>query len=213
LNSKKEKASEIVRRLKKEYPSATTELIHRDPFQLLIATILSAQSTDVQVNKVLPALFKKYDSPKKFSEANLKELKELIHSCGYFNQKAKRIKQSSKVIHEKFNDKVPESMSELVKLQGVGRKTANIVLSYGFGHDEGIAVDTHVFRLSHRLGLSKAKSQDNTEQDLLKLIPKNDWGAVNGSFISHGRRVCTARNPKHKKCVLFDLCPGKKLKA
>ena len=104
-------------------------------------------------------------------------------------------------------------MDELVKLPGVGRKTANIVLSYGFGHDEGIAVDTHVFRLSHRLGLTKAKTPDTTEQDLLKLVPKNDWGAVNSSFILHGRRVCTARNPKHEKCVLFDLCPNKKLKA
>jgi len=197
--------------MKKLYPQATTELIHRDPFQLLVATILSAQSTDVQVNKVAPALFKKYNSPKKFSEANLRELKELIHSCGYFNQKAKRIKQSSKIIHEKFKGKVPESMSELVKLPGVGRKTANIVLSYGFGHDEGIAVDTHVFRLSHRLGLSKAKSPDNTEQDLLKLVPKNDWGAVNGSFILHGRGVCTARKPNHEKCVLFDLCPSNKI--
>ncbi len=196
--------------MKKEYPKATTELIHRDPFQLLVATILSAQSTDAQVNKILPSLFKKYKSPKQFSEANLKELKELIHSSGYFNQKAKRIKQSAKIIHEKFNNKVPESMSELVKLPGVGRKTANIVLSYGFGHDEGVAVDTHVFRLSHRLGLSKAKTPDSTEQDLLKLIPKKEWGAVNGSFILHGRRVCTARNPKHEKCVLFDLCPGKK---
>jgi len=202
---------EIVKRMKKNYPEATTELIHKDSFQLLISTILSAQSTDAQVNKVALALFKEYSTPKDFACADLKKLKKLIHSTGYFNQKAKRIKESSCIIVEKFNGSVPGSMDELVELPGVGRKTANIVLSYGFGRDEGIAVDTHVFRLSHRLGLSKAKSPDKTEQDLLELIPKKDWGIVNGSFILHGRRICTARKPNHKKCFLFDLCPSRKI--
>jgi len=206
----KSNASEIVRRLKKEYPGATTELIHRNPFQLLVATILSAQATDGQVNSVLPALFRRYKTPKDFANADLRELKKLVHACGYFNQKAKNIKASAGVLVRDFNGKIPDSMGELTKLPGVGRKTANIVLSYGFGRDEGIAVDTHVFRLSKRLGLSKGKTPEKAEQDLLEKIPRKDWGAVNGSFILHGRRVCTARKPRHDKCVLFDLCPSKR---
>ena len=196
--------------MKKEYPGATTELMHGNPFQLLVATILSAQSTDAQVNKILPALFREFRGPKEFAGADLKELKKLVHASGYYNQKAKHIRAASKVIAEEFGGKVPDSMEELVKLPGVGRKTANIVLSYGFGRDEGIAVDTHVFRLSRRLGLSKAKTPEKVETDLLRQVPKKDWGAVNGSFILHGRRVCTARKPKHGECILSDLCPNRR---
>lgn len=208
---KKNRAVEIIKRMKKQYPKATTELIHNDPFQLLVATILSAQSTDAQVNKVLPVLFQKFNSLDKFASADLNELKKLIHSTGYFNQKARHIKAAAKKIQEDYNGKIPDSMSELLKLPGVGRKTANIVLSYGFGKNEGIAVDTHVFRLSRRLGLSRAKTPEKVEKDLLGIIPVKDWSTVNGSFILHGRRVCTARNPKHSMCILFDLCPSRNL--
>ncbi len=197
--------------MKKQYPKATTELIHNNPFQLLVATILGAQSTDAQVNKVLPSLFKKFRTPRDFTEADIETLKALIHSCGYFNQKARHIKAAAKKIQADYNGKTPASMNELVKLPGVGRKTANIVLSYGFGRDEGIAVDTHVFRLSKRLGLSKARTPEKVERDLLRIIPKKDWGIINGSFIKHGRRVCTARHPKHSECILSDLCPSRDL--
>ncbi|MCX6801725.1 MAG: endonuclease III, partial [Candidatus Diapherotrites archaeon] len=177
----------------------------------LVATILSAQSTDAQVNKILPALFRKYKSPKDFAKADLKELEKLVHSSGYYRQKAKHIKAASEMICEKFNGKIPDSMDSLLLLPGVGRKTANIVLSYGFGKTEGIAVDTHVFRISRRLGLSKANSPEKVEKDLLKIIPRKDWAAVNGSFILHGRRTCTARKTKHEKCALKDICPGKEI--
>jgi endonuclease-3 len=207
--SEGKRAAEIVRRLKKEFPEATTELIHKNPFQLLVATILSAQSTDAQVNKILPALFKKYKNPKDFSGAELRELEKLVHASGYYRQKAKHIKASSEMICNKFSGKIPDSMESLLLLPGVGRKTANIVLSYGFGKTEGIAVDTHVFRITKRLGLSKAKSPEGVEKDLLRIIPRKDWDAVNGSFILHGRQTCTARKPNHKKCVLKDLCQSK----
>ena len=195
--------------MKKEYPGATTQLIHKNPFQLLVATILSAQAMDEQVNSVLPKLFRRYKTPGDFAKADLRELKRLVRACGYFNQKAKHIKASAGIILSDFNGRVPGTMAGLVKLPGVGRKTANIVLSYGFGRDEGIAVDTHVFRLSRRLGLSEGKTPERVETDLLEKIPEKDWNAVNGSFIRHGRRVCTARKPKHKECVLFDLCPSR----
>lgn len=208
---KAKRAREIVQRLKKQYPKATTKLIHDDVFQLLIATILSAQSTDAQVNRVLPELFKKFKAPGDFANANLEELRELIHSTGYFNQKAKHIKATARKIQTDYNGKTPSSMKELVKLPGVGRKTANIVLSHGFGRNEGIAVDTHVFRLSKRLELSKARTPEKVEKDLIRIIPKKEWGTVNSLLVLHGRRVCTARNPKHSKCILYDLCPSRNL--
>lgn len=210
-SEKSKKAIEIVKRLKEEHPKATTKLIHKNPFQLLIATILSAQATDRQVNAVTESLFKEYSTPRDFANADLSELKELVRATGYFNQKAKRVKESARIITEQFNGRVPDSMPELLKLPGVGRKTANIVLSYGFGKNAGIAVDTHVFRLSKRLGLSEGESPNKVEADLMDLIPEKEWGYVNCTFIFHGRRVCTARKPEHKECVLFDLCPSKSI--
>lgn len=202
------RAKEIIKRLKKEYPQATTRLIHKNPFQLLVATILSAQSTDRQVNAVLKKLFGKYKTPSDFANIKLSELKKIVKPSGYYNQKARHIKESARIISKEYSGKVPDSMSELLKLPGVGRKTANIVLSYGFGKNEGIAVDTHVFRLSKRLGLSNANSPERVELDLLKKIPKKYWGTINSTFIFHGRKICTARKPKHEKCVLSDLCPN-----
>ncbi len=204
-------AMEVIKRLKKEYPNARTRLVHKNTFQLLIATILSARATDEQVNAVTKKLFKKYKTPAQLAKVDLHEIKKIVKSAGYFNQKAKRIKEASRIICTKYNNKVPDSMSELVKLPGVGRKTANIVLSYGFGKDEGIAVDTHVFRLSKRLGLSNGSTPQKVELDLMKLIPKKEWSAVNTSFIFHGRKICNARNPKHKECILFDICPSRNI--
>jgi len=207
----KKKAGEVLKRLRKVYPQAGTRLVHKNTFQLLVATILSAQATDAQVNTVTEKLFKKYKTPADFAKADLRELKRLVKSAGYFNQKAKRIKESAKIISEKYGGKVPRTMEELVELPGVGRKTANIVLSYGFGRDEGIAVDTHVFRLSRRLGFSRANTPEKVEKDLMELIPKRQWGLVNGTLIFHGRAVCTARKPKHKECVLFNICPSRNI--
>ncbi len=199
----------MLRRLAKEYPEAGTRLLHGNAFQLLVATILSAQSTDAQVNRVTKKLFREYRTPAEFARADLRELKKIVRSAGYYNQKARRIKESAKIISGKYRGRVPRSMHELVQLPGVGRKTANIVLSYGFGKDEGIAVDTHVFRLSRRLGLSSANTAEKVEKDLMELLPRKKWGTVNSILIFHGRAVCTARNPKHGECVLFELCPSR----
>ncbi|MEM0360413.1 MAG: endonuclease III [Candidatus Diapherotrites archaeon] len=205
--NKSARAKKILALLKKEYPEETIGFSLSNPFETLIATILSAQSTDKQVEKIIPRLFKKFSTPQKMAKANLREIKKIIKPSGYFNQKAKHIKAASKTICEKFEGKVPDSMESLLLLPGVGRKTANIVLSNCFNKTEGIAVDTHVFRLSTRLGLTNAKTPQKAEKELLKIIPKRDWSNVNELFIAHGRKVCTARKPKHEACVLRSLCP------
>lgn len=207
----KEKTSEIISRLKKEYPEPKTALNFRDPFQLLVATILSAQTTDVLVNKVTENLFKKYRTVKDYANASLETLQKDVGSVNFYKTKAKNIQAAAKLIAENFNSKVPQTMEELVTLPGVARKTANIILSNAFGINEGIAVDTHVKRLSFRLGLTKNEDPVRIEQDLMALTPKEEWRDFSHLLIFHGRKVCQAKKPNHNECILYDICPSRNI--
>ncbi len=209
---KKKQIAEILKKLKKEYSGTPQTALHfSTPLDLLVATMLSAQTTDVLVNKVTAELFKKYQSAKDFADTAPKKLAQDIRSVNFFNNKAKSINKTAKMIIEQFNGKVPQTMEELVTLPGVARKTANIVLSSAFGINEGIAVDTHVTRLSFRLGLTKHDDPVKIEQDLIAITPQKDWGNLSHLLIFHGRAVCQARKPKHDQCVLFDICPSRKI--
>jgi endonuclease-3 len=205
------KVNRILILLKKEYPGATTALLHRNVLQLLVATILSAQCTDARVNMVTKTLFKKYKSASDFSSANLKIFEQDIRSTGFYHNKAKNIIDAARIIVEKFNGKVPDSMEKLVQLPGVARKTANIVLSHGYGKIEGIAVDTHVRRLSFRLGLTKNEDPVKIEIDLMKITSKKEWVHLSDLLIAHGRAICVAAKPKCLECILNKLCPSKKI--
>jgi len=205
----KEKLLEIIKRLKKEYSELKTALKFRTPFELLVSTILSAQTTDVHVNKVTETLFKKYKTIKDYADAPLDTLRKDISSINFYNNKAKNIRASAEMIIEKFDSKVPKTMEELTSLPGVARKTANIILSAAFGIIEGIAVDTHVKRLSFRLGLTKKEDPVKIEKDLMALTPKKDWSDLSHLLILHGRKICQAKKPKHQECVLYDLCPSR----
>lgn len=197
----------IIKILEEKYPEAKTELYFKTPFQLLIATVLSAQTTDRTVNKITPALFKQYNDPYAFAKADIEEIKNAIRGVNYYNNKAKNIKKIAEIIVNEYKGKVPDRMEELVKLPGVARKTANVVLSQAFGKAEGIVVDTHVKRLAERLGLSKAKTPEKIEQDLMKIIPHNKWISFPFALILHGRSVCKAKNPLCNICCLASLCP------
>ncbi len=210
MKSPKDRIRKIIQRLKKEYPDSRVRLNHRSPFELLISTILAAQCTDKMVNKITPALFNKYKNPKAFSKAKLPELQKYIRSTGFYRNKAKNIIATSKKIIENFAGKVPDTMEDLITLPGVARKTANIVLSVSFNKAEGIAVDTHVKRLSGRLGLTKENDPNKIERDLLKIVPHKDWIDFNFLFVDHGRAICDAKKPLCKKCVLGNLCPSAK---
>ncbi|MEM3374139.1 MAG: endonuclease III [Candidatus Woesearchaeota archaeon] len=201
------KVRDIFLLLKKNYPYAKISLNYSNELELLIAVILSAQCTDERVNKITKELFKKYKTAKDYAEADINELKQYIKSAGFYNSKAKYIKETCKIILEKHNGKVPNTMQELLKLPGVARKTANIVLSNGFNKNEGIAVDTHVRRLSYRLGLTKNKQPEKIEKDLMKIFPKNEWNTITYYLIEHGRKICKARKPKCKECFLNHICP------
>jgi len=198
---------EMIRLLKDEYPISRTALRYETPHQMLVATILSAQCTDVRVNMVTEELFRKYKGINEFAEADLQELEQDIRSTGFYRQKAKNIKNSSIAILKKFSGNVPDTMEELITLPGVGRKTANVVLSSAYNITEGIAVDTHVKRLSFRLGLTRYTDPDKIEQDLMKLAPKEEWSDLSYRLILHGRAVCSARKPEHGICMLQHLCP------
>ncbi len=200
------RAREILARLKKAYPGATCTLDFKNPLQLLVATMLSAQCTDERVNKVTPALFRRFPNASAFAEADRKELEELIRSTGFFRQKARSIQESCRILVEKFGGGVPDSLEELIQLPGVGRKTANVVLGNAFGKNEGVVVDTHVGRLARRLGLSDQTNPEKVEQDLMTLFPRREWTLVPHLFIQHGRAICTARNPNCSACFLRDLC-------
>ena len=202
----RKKAKEVVRRLKEEYPDVKIALKFENPFQLLVATILSAQCTDERVNQVTPELFKKFPTPRAMAEAGLEEIEELIKSTGFYKQKAKYLKEAAQIIVEKHGGVVPKTMEELLELPGVARKTANIVLANGYGIVEGIPVDTHVKRLSLRLGLVSAKTPEKIEKELLEVVDKEDWFVFPLLLQAHGRRVCLARKPKCEECVLKDLC-------
>ncbi len=197
---------EVVVKLDDIYPKIKTHLTHSDPFQLLIATILSAQSTDVQVNKVTPKLFQRFPDAKSMSIARISDLERLVRSTGFYHVKARRIREISKQIMVRFEGKVPDNMEALLSLKGVGRKTANIVLSAGYGKIEGIAVDTHVFRLSRRIGLTAQKTPEKIEADLMKITPKDLWPRLSTLLIFHGRQICSARSPKCLQCVLNSKC-------
>jgi endonuclease-3 len=200
---------EIIRLLKDEYPISRTALRYETPHQMLVATILSAQCTDVRVNMVTEDLFRKYKGINEFAEADLQELEQDIKSTGFYKQKAKNIKNSSIAILENFGSNVPDTMKELITLPGVGRKTANVILSSAYGITEGIAVDTHVKRLSFRLGLTRNTDPEKIEQDLMKLAPKEEWSDLSYRLILHGRAVCSARKPVHDRCMFQHQCPKK----
>ncbi|MGB8218628.1 MAG: endonuclease III [Candidatus Methanoperedens sp.] len=203
-----DKVDEIRALLKKEYPDVKIALDFSNPLELLIATILSAQSTDKQINKVTKTLFTKYRTPQDYVNTPQEELEKDIYSTGFFRNKAKNIKNLCGILVQNFNSKVPDTMEDLITLPGVARKTANIVLSGAFGKIEGIAVDTHVKRLSFRLGLTANTDPEKIEKDLMKIIPKNDWDIFALLLIQHGRQVCEAKKPKCEICVLNKLCPS-----
>lgn len=204
----KRRSRKIVTKLKVLYPQPKTALEHEDPLQLLIATILSAQCTDARVNMVTPGLFAKYESATDFANANQAELEQEIHSTGFYRNKATNIIGCCKQLVEKHGGVVPSSMEALLELPGVGRKTANCVLGGAFGINSGVVVDTHVERLSQRMGLTKQKTAEKIEQDLVKIIPKDDWYDLSNMLIAHGRRVCNARKPNCPDCRLNSLCPS-----
>ena len=206
----REHAHEIVRRLRKEYPDAHCELDFKSPFQLLVATILSAQCTDKRVNMVTPGLFATYPTPKKMAEASPADLEEIIKSTGFFRAKTKSLQGMSSGLLEQHSGKVPDTMDDLVALRGVGRKTANVVLGNAFGKDEGIVVDTHVGRVSVRLALTNETDPVRVEEKLMALVPRRDWTIFSHLLIFHGRRVCVARLPKCGVCVLNDICPSRR---
>jgi endonuclease-3 len=200
------RARQIMRKLAVQYPDAHCALHHDNPLQLLVATILSAQCTDVRVNLVTPALFARYRDARAFATADLAELQEMIKSTGFFRNKAKSIQACCRAIVERHGGEVPGTLDELVALDGIGRKTANVILGDAFGVP-GITVDTHVGRLSRRLGLSKQQDPNKVEQDLMNLIPKQEWTSFSHRLIFHGRQVCFARKPNCQGCILNRLCP------
>ena len=199
-------ALEVLSRLKRAYPDAHTELDYETPLQLLIATILSAQCTDKRVNMVTPLLFRTFPTAAALADAPREELEEIIRSTGFFRNKTKSLIGLGKALVERHNGEVPDSMDALVKLPGVGRKTANVVLGNAFQKNEGVVVDTHVARLSHRLGLTRETDPVKIEQDLMKLFPRDDWALLAHLLIFHGRRVCIARAPKCEICVMNPVC-------
>lgn len=204
-----ELAAEIIRRLGKEYGGPKTELHHSSPFELLAATILSAQTTDAHVNRVTASLFRKYRSAEDFANAPLEELQEDVRSINFYKTKAKNIQGAARIIVERFGGKVPRTMDELVSLPGVARKTANIVLFVAYGINEGIAVDTHVKRVSARLGLTKNTDPEKIEKDLMTLTPRDQWGDFSILLILLGRKVCQAKKPRHDECPICNICPSR----
>ena len=207
ITDKKKHAAQIIKRLKKEYPDAHCALLHTNAFELLIATILSAQCTDVRVNIVTADLFRKYRSPQDYLNVSQEELEQDIRSTGFFRNKAKNIQAACEKIIANFGGNIPETMNELLTLNGVARKTANVVLGNAFGIASGVVVDTHVSRLSQRLGLTEETTPEKIEKDLSELVPKKDWIMFPHWLISHGRAICQARKPKCAECVLENICP------
>lgn len=204
----RERVKKIIKLLREHYPHSRTALHYETPFQLLVATILAAQCTDEKVNQITPLLFKKYPTIADLARASQAEVEAIIRPTGFFRNKARNIIAAARSIMEEFGGEVPDRMEELIKLPGVARKTANIVLSSAFRRAEGIAVDTHVRRLAHRLGLSSAKDPNKIEQDLMAIVPREDWLDFNYLLVDHGRAVCQARHPLCNECFLRSLCPA-----
>ncbi len=199
------RVKQIIRILEKEYPGARTALNFSSPLQLLVSTVLSAQCTDKRVNRVTKDLIKKYRSAKDYAQADPAELEEDIRSTGFFRNKAKSIKAFCTILAEKFNGEVPDNLKDLLSLPGIGRKTANLVLSEVFGIP-GIVVDTHVLRLSKLIGLSKNTDPTKVEFDLMEIVPREKWGLLSNLLMLHGRAICIARRPRHRECTIVDLC-------
>lgn len=203
-----ERVAEIARRLQRTYPKAKVSLDYKTPFELLVATILSAQSTDARVNLVTKALFMKYRGPTDYAAADPYELEQDIHATGFFRNKARALVGVSKAILEKHGGEVPQTMEELVALPGVGRKTANVVLANAFKKPAGVVVDTHVTRVAGRLGLTEHSDAEKIEQDLMALLPTKEWTSFAHRLILHGRNICVARKPKCRECLLNEYCPS-----
>lgn len=201
----KRKINEVLLILEEIYPEVTTALNYKTPFELLVSTILSAQCTDKRVNIITEKLYAEYNKPEEFASLDVKELEEMIRSCGFYRNKSENIILTSRILLDKFNGKVPKTREELMKLPGVGRKTANVVLSNAFGQD-AIAVDTHVFRVSNRLGLAKSIKVEETERQLMQNIPKNKWSKAHHWLIYHGRNICKSRRPLCENCPVQNLC-------
>jgi endonuclease III len=208
LPAKKQRALEILARLKHLYPDAICSLDYETPVQLLVATILSAQCTDERVNKVTPALFDRYPDAASLANADLEDLTQLVRSTGFYRNKAKNIQAACRMIMAEFGGEVPRTMAEVTQLPGAARKTANVVLAHAYGINAGVTVDTHVKRLSGRLGLTKHTDPIHIERDLMKLLPQPDWENWSIRLIYHGRAVCDARKPACDRCQLADLCPS-----
>lgn len=205
---KQNRMQTIIELLEKEYPRVKTALHYSSPLDILVATILSAQCTDKRVNIVTKSLFKKYKTVEDYANADLAELEQDIRSTGFYRNKAKNIKNASRILIEKFDSQIPDTMEEILELPGVARKTANIVLSNVYGVIVGIAVDTHVRRLSKRLGLTESMNPNKIERDLMQIVPQSHWKQITNLLISHGRKVCSARKPECGSCVLNDVCPS-----
>ncbi len=206
-SAEQKRISTILRRLQKAYPDAECALHHRNAYELLVATILSAQCTDETVNKVTPALFARYPAPKDLAQAKREEVETLVHATGFYRNKAKNIQGAAQTLVDQFNGDVPREMDALLTLPGVARKTANVVRGVCFGLADGVVVDTHVRRLSQRLGLTRNEDPIKIEQDLMRIIPNAKWIQFSHQLIWHGRRVCDAKKPKCEVCVLLDVCP------
>ncbi|RJP74711.1 MAG: endonuclease III [Candidatus Abyssobacteria bacterium SURF_17] len=211
LDTKRKRARKILGILKKEYPDAGCELGFSTPLELLVATILSAQCTDERVNVVTKSLFRKYRTPGDYLKVSQEEFEQEIRSTGFYRNKTKSIRGACKMLVEQFGSEIPRTMEEMLQLPGVARKTANIVLSHAYDVVEGIAVDTHVKRLSERLGFSKNTDPDKIEADLCALFPRKEWKMVSDVLIFHGRRVCFAKKPNHAGCAVRELCPSKNI--
>ncbi len=207
---KKEETEIIIKKLKEAYPDAKCSLNFETPFQMLFAVVLSAQCTDERVNKVTPEIFKRYPEAKDIANLSEAELETLIKSCGFYKTKSKNLKRTAEILVKDYNGKVPQSIEELIKLPGVGRKCANVIMLEAFNNPQGIAVDTHCKRVSNRVGFSNKSQPEKIEEELLKIIPKKYYKDVNHLFIWHGRKVCTAQNPKCDKCPIKEYCAMQK---
>ena len=204
-----ERIAAILKALDEAYPNAVCALNHKTPWELLVATILSAQCTDVRVNMVTPELFKRFPTPAAMAKAPIPELEDLIRTTGFFRNKAKSIKGAAQTIIEKFNGEIPRTLAELITVPGAARKTANVVLGVSYGIAEGVVVDTHVFRIAHRLSLAKGDTPQKVEEELMKVLPKEKWIDFSHQVIHHGRQICIARKPKCNICNLEQLCYSK----
>ncbi|HYA77686.1 MAG TPA: endonuclease III [Verrucomicrobiae bacterium] len=204
----KQRLTKIIKLLEKQYPNAKTALNYSNPLEILVATMLSAQTTDERVNIVTQNLFKKYHTPEDYANVDIKELEQDIRSTGFYHNKARNLKKCCQLLIEKYNSQVPKTMEEMLELPGVARKTANIVLYYAYGIISGVAVDTHVRRVSHRLGLTEHEDPAKIEMDLMQITPREKWMKLTDLLIFHGRQVCIARKPKCETCVLNKICPS-----